>query len=364
MKIKKYTGATAYEAMTKLKNELGQDAIVLNTRTVRQKGFFGFFKKPIVEITAAFEKKQSVPSKLNMDAKWMEISDEIQDIKNMIENFSPNSREETEKLPNNIDNYRMILVNKGVEYNIATSIIKEINQQIDLSNKSEEFIEDIIKYSLMEYIGDIKPISASLGHPKVVFFIGPTGVGKTTTLAKIASQLVLEKKYDIGLITTDTYRIAAVEQLKIYSNILNLPLKIAYSESDLFNSLRGFSEKDVVLIDTAGRNHRDIDKEDPVYKVLNTINNKEIFLVLSGTTDYITLKSIINHYDIIDNYKIIFTKMDEAQGLGNIINAKFLSTKPLSYITMGQNVPDDIEILNKDKVVNSLIGENIYGRSS
>ena len=364
MKVKKYTGTTAYEAMTKLKNELGQDAIVLNTRTVRQKGFFGFFKKPIVEITAAFEEKQSIHSKLNMDAKWVEISNEIQDIKNMIENFSTTSMEEIEKLPNNLDNYRMMLINEGVEYGAATLIIKEINQQINLSNKDEKFIEDIIKYSLMEYIGDIRPISVNSGYQKVIFFIGPTGVGKTTTLAKIASQLVLEKKYDIGLITTDTYRIAAVEQLKTYSNILNLPLKIAYNESDLYKSLRDFSEKDVILIDTAGKNHRDLDEEDPIYKVLNTINNKEVFLVLSGTTDYITLKSIINHYDIIEDYKIIFTKMDEAQGLGNIINVKTLSRNPLSYITMGQNVPDDIEILNKDKVVNSLIGENIYGRSS
>lgn len=176
--------------------------------------------------------------------------------------------------------------------------------------------------------------------------------------------MVLEKKYDIGLITTDTYRIAAVEQLKTYSNILNLPLEVAYNESDIYKSLNSFKGKDVILVDTAGRNHREINKDDMMLNILDSINNKETFLVLSGTTDYITLKSILDHYSILDNYKIIFTKMDEAEGFGNILNAKFLTKNPLSYITIGQNVPEDIEILDKEKVVRSLIGENIYGRSS
>ncbi len=364
MKVKRYTGATAYEAMIKLKSELGQDAIILNTRTIKQKGFFGLFKKPIVEITAAFEEKDLVSKKSNIDNRWLEISNEIQDIKNMIKDFPTATIEETNKIPKRLDYYKNLLVSEGVEYSTATLIIREINEQINIDNKDEKMIKDIIKYSLMEYMGDIRPISIKPGSQKIIFFVGPTGVGKTTTLAKIASQLVLEGKYDIGLITTDTYRIAAVEQLKTYSNILNLPLEIAYNEADVYKSLRSFIHKDVVLVDTAGINHREIDREDTIYKILNSINNKEVFLVLSGTTDYITLKSIINHYNIVENYKIIFTKMDEAHGLGNIINTKFLTENPLSYITMGQNVPDDIEILNKDKVANSLIGENIYGRPS
>lgn len=364
MKVKKYTGATAYEAMTKLKNELGQDAIILNTRTIKQKGFFGIFKKPIVEITAAFEEKDLISKNKNSANKLREINNEIQDLKKMIGELSTSTNKEIIKIPKQLNDYKTQLINKGVEYSTATLIIGEINEQININNKDEEIIKNIIKYNLMEYLGDIRPLSVSPGQQKVIFFLGPTGVGKTTTLAKIAAQLVLEKKYNIGLITTDTYRIAAVEQLKTYSNILNLPLEVVYNESDIYKSLTFFKDKDLVLVDTAGRNHREINKEDIVYKMLNSINNKEVYLVLSGATDYITLKSIIEHYSIIGDYKIIFTKLDEAQGLGNVINAKFLTKNPLSYITMGQNVPDDIEILDKDKVVNSLIGENDYGRPS
>ena len=118
-----------------------------------------------------------------------------------------------------------------------------------------------------------------------------------------------------------------------------------------------FKDKDIIFVDTAGRNHRDIDENDEIFKIIDSIKNKEVFLVLSGTTDYSTLKSIINHYSFIKDYKIIFTKIDESESLGNILNAKFLTQNPVSYITTGQNVPDDIEILDKEKVACHLIGE-------
>lgn len=364
MRVKKYTGATAHEAMTKLKNDVGSDAVILNTRTIKPKGFFGFFKKPIVEITAAFEENNLVSRKTSYDEKWTKINNEIEDLKNMMEEISVNVVEKTTKIPKELEKYQMKLIEKGVEYSIATSIIRELNQQINISNKDDEMIKNIIKYTLMEYIGDVSPLSVNPGHQKIVFFIGPTGVGKTTTLAKIAAQLVLGKKYDLGLITTDTYRIAAVDQLKTYSNILNLPLEVIYNENDMYKTLRSFNNKDIVLVDTAGRNHREIDEKDTMYKIINSITNKEVYLVLSGTTDYITLKSIIDRYSIIENYKIIFTKLDEAQGFANILNAKYLTENPVSYITTGQNVPDDIEVLDKNMVANWLIGESVYGRSS
>ena len=364
MRVKKYIGDTAYEAMNKLRSELGPDAIILNTRTIKQKGFFGFLKKPMVEITAAFEEKDLISRRTPVDNNWSKFNNEIQDLKNMIEEFSTSKVENTNEFPKELEKYKMQLISKGVEYSTATLIIRELNDQININNKDEEMIKNIVKYRLMEYIGDVKPLSVNLGYQKVVFFVGPTGVGKTTTLAKIAAQLVLEEKYNIGLITADTYRIAAVEQLKIYSDILNLPLKIIYDEEDIYKSLNYFKDKDIVLVDTAGRNHREIDKEDTMYKIINSINNKEVYLVLSGATDYITLKSIIEHYNIMDDYKIIFTKMDEAQGFGNILNAKLLTKNSLSYITTGQNVPDDIEILDKNKVVSCLIEENTYERSS
>lgn len=357
MKVKKYTGYTTHEAMTKLKRELGSDAVVLNTRTVRQKGFLGIFKKPLVEITAAYEKKDLLSPKSREVDNLNKINNELTTLRNMVEQISSHVKERELEFPRELDKYRMKLIENGVEYITATSILKKLNEQIDFSNKNNNSIKMIIKQTLMEYIGQVKPLSLDNPSQKVIFFVGPTGVGKTTTLAKIAAQLVMEGEYDIGLITSDTYRIAAIDQLKTYSDILQLPLEIIYNEEDMYKTLVTFKDKDIIFVDTAGRNHKDIEEEDEIFKIMNSVKNREVFLVLSGTTEYSTLKSIIKHYDFIEDYKIIFTKIDECEGLGNILNTKYLTDNPVSYVTTGQNVPDDIEVLNKEKVVSSLIGE-------
>lgn len=364
MKIKKYIGFTAHEAMIKMKKELGPEAIILNTRTIRQKGFLSIFKKPMVEITAAYRAKDILPSQVPKVDKLNEINNELAILKNMMKKISTSVVEKNTEIPRELKEYQRKLIENGVEYYTAKSILKKLSEQIDFNNKDDRSIEKIMKYVLSEYIGDVKPLNVNAPYQKVIFFVGPTGVGKTTTLAKIAAQLVMEKKYDIGLVTSDTYRIAAVDQLKTYSDILKLPLEVAYNQEDMYKTLIKFKEKDFIFVDTAGINHRKIDEEDPIYKIINSVKNKEVYLVLSGTTDYNTLKSIINHYSFIEDYKIIFTKLDEAEGFGSILNAKYLTKSPVSYITTGQNVPNDIEVLDRDKVVNGLIGEKLYERPS
>lgn len=363
MKVKKFFGATNHEAILKMKKELGPDAVILSTRTVREKGILGFFKKPKVEIVAAFEEKDLLHSQKPSD-KFDKINRELNNLKYMVEEISQNVSQKQYELPEELVNYHTKLIENGVEYYTATSILKVLGQQVNLEGKDEQAIRNIVKYTLMEYIGDAKPLDLKKGVQKTIFFIGPTGVGKTTTLAKLAAQLVMENEYDIGLITSDTYRIAAVEQLKIYSDILELPLEVVYDDEDMYKALVTFKDKDIILVDTAGKSHKEIDKDDGIIKTMNSINNKETYLVISGTTNYNTLKSIIHHYEFIEDYCIIFTKIDEAEGYGNILNAKYLTKRPISYITTGQNVPDDIEIFDREKTVCWLIGENVYERSS
>ncbi|QQY80719.1 flagellar biosynthesis protein FlhF [Keratinibaculum paraultunense] len=358
MKIKKFYGVSTYDAMLKMKKELGSDAVILNTRTVREKGLIGFFKKPKVEITAVYEEKDAF--KLNVSNNNLnKINQELENLKNMVEGISSSIVEKKTEIPKKLEIYQKKLIENGVNYYIATAILKTIEEQINLKDQDEERIEEIVKYTLLEYIGDAKPLCLNKGEQKVVFFIGPTGVGKTTTLAKMAAQLVINNQYNIGLITSDTYRIAAVDQLKTYSDILKLPLKVVYDEKDMFQALANFREKDIILVDTAGKNHKQIDEKDEIVNIMKSVKNKEIYLVVSGTTSYNTLKSIISHYDFIEDYSIIFTKIDEADNYGNVLNAKYLTKKPVSYITTGQNVPDDIEIFDRDKAVKCLIGENI-----
>lgn len=356
MRIKKYVGYTTHEAMNKLKKELGSEAVILSTRTIKQKGLLGFFKKPMVEITAAYENSRSNKGDL-YDERLNRISYELNILKDMVQKISSEVKDNGSKLPEQLEKYKHKLIENGVDYSIANSIFKRLNEQVNFEDKDNIKIKTILRETLLEYIGLAEPLNTDDLNQKLVFFIGPTGVGKTTTLAKIAGKLVMEGKYNIGLITSDTYRIAAIEQLRVYSDILQLPLKIIYNEEDMYKALVNLNDKDIILVDTAGRNHKEIQEGDEIFKAMNSIKNKEVFLVLSCTTEYKILQSIIKQYNFIPDYKIIFTKVDECENLGNILNVKMLTNKPLSYITTGQNVPDDIELINREKIVNSLLGE-------
>ncbi|MBR5967017.1 MAG: flagellar biosynthesis protein FlhF, partial [Lachnospiraceae bacterium] len=185
-----------------------------------------------------------------------------------------------------------------------------------------------------------------------------TGVGKTTTIAKLASKLKLDKKLNVALITADTYRIAAVKQLEVYANILNIPLKVINNEAEMEEAKEDLSAFDIVLIDTAGRSHKDRRQCDDIERLISTIpeEDREVFLVLSVTTKYRDLEAITEAYSEISDYRLIFTKLDETMYLGNIFNIKLLTGAPLSYATFGQGVPNDISRIDAQTIAKQLLG--------
>ncbi len=209
-------------------------------------------------------------------------------------------------------------------------------------------------------LGQTKPISFDKGDkkPKVLFFVGPTGVGKTTTIAKLSSKLILEEKKKIAIFTSDTYRIAAVEQIKTYANILSIPVEIIYETKDLEKALPKYTEYDYILVDTAGRSHKNKEQADDLRALYNAFENYTLFtyLVLSATTKYKDLKKITALYEDITECCLIFTKLDETDAIGNILNIKLDTGMPLSYISYGQNVPDDIEVMNPQIIAKQLLG--------
>lgn len=360
MKIKKYIGQTAHEAMLKLKMELGPDAVILNTKTVRANGLFKYFKKPLIEITAAFEDKDLLKNKNinNYDEKLNIINEELIELKNIIKNIPATKVEDIGLIPP-LTEFHNTMVNNGVDPQISSDILSRIDREVNLKDKDIDTVKNIVKFNLSEIMGNPQPIIMNKSQ-KIFFFIGPTGVGKTTTLAKIASNIVLQNQYNIGLITSDTYRIAAVEQLKIYSDILQLPLEIAYNKNDMSKALKHFKDKDIIFVDTAGRNHNNLEQIQELKDIISTSENKEIFLLINATIDFKTLKTLINKYDFLDDFKLIVTKIDEAQNYGSLLNIKYITDKELAYYTTGQNVPDDIKIVSIEDIVAKLIEENIY----
>ena len=206
-------------------------------------------------------------------------------------------------------------------------------------------------------LGQPKMISVEGNTPRFIFFIGPTGVGKTTTIAKIASKFKVNEKLKVAFLTADTYRIAAVEQLRTYANILGIPLKVVYSEEEMSLAKEEFANYDLIFVDTAGRSHRSKEQRDDLETLINVIpqEEREIYLVLSATTKYRDLIKITEAYSEIINYNLIFTKLDETGTIGNLFNIRMLTEAPLSYASFGQNVPDDISRVDAQNIAKQLL---------
>ena len=193
------------------------------------------------------------------------------------------------------------------------------------------------------------------GKPTVVLFAGPTGVGKTTTLAKIAADCSLNHQKKIGLITADTYRIAAVEQLKTYAEILNIPVSVIYTPQEIKAAIESHQDKDLILIDTAGRSHKNVAQFSELKMLVSAAEADEVYLVLNCSMGRAACREILAQYGFLKNYKLLFTKLDEALVPGVMLNARYATGKPMSYTTAGQSVPDDIEIANITEIVKSIL---------
>ena len=207
-------------------------------------------------------------------------------------------------------------------------------------------------------LGEIKPLTLSEKKPKIIFFVGNTGVGKTTTVAKLASKSKIEDKLKVALFSVDTYRIAAIEQLKTYANIINAPMEVIYTPEDMEKYIEKYNDYDYIFVDTAGRSHKDAEQKKDLQAIIASVgdNEKDVYLVVSATVKYNDLVSIAKTYEDIHDVKLIFTKLDETTGIGSILNLKMELNKDLSYVTWGQNVPDDIGVLNPQVIAKKLLG--------
>ena len=241
------------------------------------------------------------------------------------------------------------LINNEILPELAEFILKDLDDNDDLNPENVNELISVVYNRIIDLIGEPAPIKADSSQPKIIFFIGPTGVGKTTTIAKITAHFCLTERKKVGLVTADTYRIAAVEQLKTYAEILNIPVEVIYNSDELPETLNKMKDYDLILIDTAGRSHKNIEQFKELDYLLSTVDEKQIFLVLSATTKHKDMMSILNQYSSISDYNIIFTKVDETISLGTILNVKYLTENPYLYISFGQNVPDDIELISPKK---------------
>ena len=366
MQIKRYETKNMQEALTRIRRDLGPDAIILSTKQIAG-------DPPLIEVLAARDvvaerpAPAAPPAPPAPDAPLSQMAKEIQGLKSSIDlltrRFSypcnlPGLMETMSLLldkgsasnPNHLQDLFIRLISGGISHPMAVRLIEGIKggypcEDRDTDEKCSLIAEKLIARSLAVDGRKERRIKA---------FIGPTGIGKTTTLAKLAAHYSLEKKMKVGLITTDTYRIAAAEQLKVYGKIMGLPVHVAAEKDVFLKALTDFSGKDVILVDTPGRNHQDD-------RCLNGLNNLlqtgdvEAVLLMSPIANKEYLLEAADRFKIFNYDRIILTKVDECNHFGSLYDVLAEIGKPVSYVTTGQNVPKDIEEANPERLAKMIL---------
>jgi flagellar biosynthesis protein FlhF len=374
MQVKRYEASSVQEAMEKIRTDLGDDAVILSTKRLKRG------KTPLIEVTAARELStktcaREADREPPRDTGRESIRTEIEEIRKIAEALRGGNpfraqMAELKEMMNSLFDlvgslreetglsavYRR-LVSGGMSRERAYGLVKDI--RCGREGSSPEDYERALR-SVEESIGRTIAVRRGKIDPdRVVVFIGPTGVGKTTTLAKVAARYAIDFKKKVGLITTDTYRIAAAEQIRTYAGIMGLPLEIATGKEAYRKALARFSDKDCILVDTPGRSHLDAGHLKKIGDLLAADAPVKTHLLLSMTASRGNLLDAADRYSTLNYDSIIFTKLDETRSFGSMFDVVAQSEKPVSYLTTGQNVPRDIERANPDRIAKLIVGHGM-----
>lgn len=364
------------DALEQVKRQFGRDAVILNTRTFTRGGFLGLGGRPYVEITAAKDRSDlpgvacrgpvtprarardhaetpALPRAIASStvvagpAASDSILTEVGALKSLVSDLLRETRRaNAAKVPGELYDTYLALVENAVAEEIATELVESLRGRLnDEQLHDAKAVHVHLAKALEAMLPTAGPIRiASRGEPYIVALIGPTGVGKTTTIAKLAANFCLRDRKKVGLITIDTYRIAAVEQLKTYAQIIDVPLEVAMSPDQLKEAVARMADRDVILIDTAGRSQRDAMKIQELRGFFGAVKPHETHLVLSSACSEMVLTETIDRFRDVGVDRVIFTKLDEALGFGVILTCLQKVDARLSYVTTGQDVPSDIEV--------------------
>ncbi len=357
MRIKKILANNYTEALTKVKNELGEDALIISTRSLESDPAMGGTRNAErVEITAAFE-----PSGKNGYEEWggklknapsSPFKEDDLDLKSLI--FTLLTRTERAQSlglkSHQLETYSK-LIEGGLSERLACKIIEKASGG-DLAENAGSQSKSLVIKNLMKQVLLCKgEIELDGKRTKKVVFVGPTGSGKTTTIAKLAADFALRQNKKVAMVTLDTYRMGAVDQLRIYGDIMRVPVETAQNERELKAIVQKHADKDLLLIDTAGKSHQEKGYSEQLRTMLKELSDVETQLVLSVTTQEKIFQESVKQFSALGIDRVLFTKMDEGLSFGPLFNFSLRTRIPFSYFTMGQRVPEDIEVANREKVI-------------
>ncbi len=343
------------DTIFKVKAEMGSDAIILNTRKFKEGGFLGFFGREKVEVLAGVEEDTNTNNRTKNSGVQSGTRKELDDIKNMIEKLNRNWQQDD--FERTLDENCRELYQHLRDQEITKGILQEIIKPVQEGENRQEKLE-ILRDELVDLLGGPAVIDIN-STPYVVALVGPTGVGKTTSIAKLAADFARHPDNKVGLITADTYRIAAVQQLKTYSDIINVPLEVVYNEEEFSSVLAGdYRNYDIVFVDTPGSSWDDKVQLGRLQKMLTGDLLDEVHLLISLNQKLDNMLKVIDEFSALKPDKILLTKIDEATSYGDLINLRSKCELPYSYYSFGQDVPDDIGEAEPQKLLPYLLGDS------
>jgi flagellar biosynthesis protein FlhF len=404
MRIKKFTGPSLKEATEQMRKDLGPDAIILNTRKIPRGGGLGFLGRELFELTAAIDEvpqgqtttysrrqsgtpfdrylnaaaprpaennaidgltrmaeqfearthqaeRQSVPQQAMDVAGILDLRNEMQDMKGALQNIMEHLRyANMPEYPAHLQNAYATLIKNDVEEQLARELVQSVHASLtreQMNNK--QATETCLLGAIARLVNAPPPPKAGRRKTTVVSLVGPTGVGKTTTIAKLAAIHKLVHRKSVALISTDTYRIGAIEQLRTFAAIADMPMEVVYRPGEIAAALRKFRDKDLIFIDTVGRSQRSKKELAGLAKFVSAASPDEVHLVLSASTGLKTALDTVNQFKAVKPNRLLFSKLDEAVTLGPLLSLVHKHSLPVGYVTVGQTVPDDIVVMDPAK---------------
>lgn len=392
MRVKRFIGENVTDTMGKIKKELGPEAVILQTRQVKEGGFLGFFTKTKVEITAAVDDKEANYPVNNDDikkayeayrAKEIEFakeksvrelstrteerinntnsdtSSELQEMHTILKEIKGHitSKEDQPSIPEPLGKWNIFLTQRGISQEMSSSIINTIKDNLAGDDwQNEDIVFARIQKQVSAACTNTEIIRPQKNSSLVVALVGPTGVGKTTTIGKLAAGFSIIERRKVALITADTYRVAAVEQLKTFGEIIGVPVEVVMTPDSLQEAIERHRDKELVFIDTAGRSpFHDLHMSE-LEAFLQKGKPDLTMLVMSVTTNLADQLLVFEKFREISTH-LILTKLDESYSTGSLLDLIVKTSLPVAYLTNGQNVPDDIDAATPEKLTRCVLGE-------
>jgi len=393
MRIKRFVGRTLKDATEQMRKDLGPDAVVLNSRNIPRQGQLSFLAKEMFEVTAAVD--DVTPPRRNPYARRTAAAladgeereapeaaeDPVESLRKVAERFQQRPAGDGERkgkhgaeefaqlklelsemrgtlstvvehlkydrmpaLPEHLRALYMTLVNQDVEARLAADLVQSVYASAAAEEKplGAKAAERAVLEAMAGLVPPSPETKTRRRRTHVAALVGPTGVGKTTTVAKLAAINKLIHHRSVGLVSADTYRIGAIEQLRTFAAIADIPMEVAYKPAELAAAIRKFRDKDIVFIDTVGRSQRSPKELTDLARFIDAADPDDIHLVLSAATSTKNALDIIEKFRVLKPNRLLFSKLDEAVTLGGLLSVASRDRLPVSFVTTGQTVPDDI----------------------